>query len=166
MRHVIRPYPVLSSVVLFAALLVIVLTATSAQPPLPDPFVPYEALRPGDPDTSISLYGASCHRIGYYGNETVCQLRAPEAPFRFIQAAIENSEIGSVTFRPVPGALRVGDLVALWGRPSYPGRISQTAKVAALRWPGRLVMVSTRGYRSMFAPVLVVIFSKPEDPRR
>jgi len=83
-----------------------------------NPFWGYTTILPGQQWKSKAAEGYSCHQTVTTGNNKYCTFSPTSGPFWYINLVTHDNIISSVTFCVRDGALRVGDLALLWGKPT------------------------------------------------
>jgi hypothetical protein len=133
--------------------------------PSPDPFAAYADVFPGQPRSAVVGRGFTCPTTAYGGyhqpGEETCVLWPRTGTFFQVTARVSQDVIRHITFTARDHALRLGDLVALWGRPESRGHDIQFV------WPGRCIVALTYAFDGQFSllpPVRNVSFTDASLP--
>jgi hypothetical protein len=115
-----------------------------------DPFDPYEAIMPGQPEENLADF--SCNwRTEYFENGRigVCRTNAAGEPFPSVIVSVDSGVIQSLMLG-VSG-LTIGDLARYWGRPL----VGNLGNIYSARWyrAGFMVTVPLRRRFSYWLPV-------------
>jgi hypothetical protein len=114
----IRTVFILLSIVLMLAIGAAIL-ADYNQPPF-DPFSPYTAIMVGQPTSDLDKQEYSCKAaflIGEAGYGSHCIIYPTAGEFNQIDLIPFSGQVASIRFEVRDEALKVGHLVALWGKP-------------------------------------------------
>ncbi len=125
-------------------------------------FSAYTQVFPGQARSAVLAHGFSC-AIGTYPvlPDESCTLNPAGGIFLQIQAVVSHGKIRQITFIPRKDMLRLGDLVALWGRPE----IHDYGASTVLQWPTAGVVASQIpriGRLSLFSPLWNVTITDTE----
>jgi len=83
------------------------------------PFATYADVFPGNPQNALNTYPTTCFRNHESSTRTeTCRFRPKNQAFSYIDAHTYNDKIQTLDFIMRDGALRVGDLILLWGKPN------------------------------------------------
>ncbi len=144
----------------FLGILVMVAAVTALarhmQPPS-NPFSAYADIFQRQPRSALVARGFSCSHRAPDNYDITCILKPPEGVFSQVSAGFSQDFIRYTTVMVRENMLRVGDLVALWGRPE----VHEYGHVAMFVWPSSGVMASTYAYTgqfSLFLPLWSVAF--------
>ncbi len=148
---------------MMAVLVLSELALLAAQAPR-NPFADYTPLMPGQPESAAIERGFLCASIPNYTGTTCVDTRSLTL-LSFSEIYIMGTQrriIDRIGFIPRGDTLTIGDLTALWGRPTYQ---MQGSLVVVLCWPGVYALSPLNGNRATtyFSPVKMVEFSNRAD---
>lgn len=129
-----------------------------------NPFSPYVDIFLGQPQSAVVAQGFSCAMYfngGYYsGLDDYCTLKLAQGAVSSIGVLISQDVGRQITFGLRENTLRLGDLVALWGRPN----VHQYGPSVSFSWRRigvtTLTLTYTRPF-SLFIPVRSIYFVGP-----
>jgi hypothetical protein len=125
------------------------------------PFSDYAEILPGRPGSGLSTLRFSCTPdYSDYTHVQYCTRAPATGPFYLVAVTVPDGVVSRVNFAVRPGALTIGDLVLLWGRPS----IRLYRKSAVFGWPRLGVYASGWAESQRFSytvPVLRLSIGKP-----
>jgi hypothetical protein len=157
-------WAVLVMVIGFTALITGVRALAHDGLPSTNPFASFSDVFPGRTRTGIEALGFLCRTHPWSDGagtpEELCESRPYSGPFSLISLSITQGHIRSSIFVARAGALQVGDLLALWGRPE----VRPNGHVPHLAWRRRgigAVITSYHGAFSLFLYVWKVYLSIP-----
>jgi hypothetical protein len=83
-----------------------------------NPFLDYSAVLPGQKWDPMTAQGFNCPQYDLVNGSNYCSFSPTSGPFWFIYLRFSKGRVDSITFCVREGALTVGDLALLWGRPA------------------------------------------------
>jgi len=154
--------PVRAVIVLltFALVSEIAMTYLKDNKPSFDPFVPYADVLPKQSRSAVLQRGFKCNQI-IPSLDEVCSLPSETGIFSEIQvrfiSATHRDQVSQTVFKPREGAITIGDLEMLWGRPE----IKVFGQTVNLRWRKRSIVAIPQSKRvplSYWDPVTYIAF--------
>ena len=97
----------------------------------PNPFLAYSALFPGQKWNPKAAQGFICPQIDVVAGSNYCTFSPTNGPFWLVDLVTHEGVVTSVTFGVRDGAIRVGDLAVLWGKPT----IQLFQRSGLFKWP-------------------------------
>jgi hypothetical protein len=127
-----------------------------------NPFAPYADVFPGQPRSAVVDRGFSCPSVRDYDtyqdtSEETCIFRPESDPFFDVQVVLSSDSIHQIMFAIHDNRLRVGNLIALWGKPE----VQVKSHLVYLFWRSRKINALAprdTGRFSLFLPVWKVYF--------
>jgi hypothetical protein len=83
----------------------------------PGPFSTFADVFPGRPASAVGGYGFACLVGGYSPAIESCFLNLDTGVFPRIEVVVNQNVVTELEFTLSPNALRLGDLIVLWGQP-------------------------------------------------
>jgi len=80
--------------------------------PIPNPFIPYADIFPGQSHRTVLLHGFSCQFSPQY-----CTSAPANSPFALISVTLASGVVKHLDFAMRPNTLTMGDLPVEWGKP-------------------------------------------------
>jgi hypothetical protein len=123
------------------------------------PFSDYATIWPGQPRSAVVAMGISCNPYNSTGRSDYCTHAPAASPFSLIGVTVLDGVVSRVDFAVREGALTVGELALLWGRP----HIRLYRQSATLEWHD--IGASATGWAenarfSYFMPVSSISFTE------
>jgi hypothetical protein len=144
-----------------SAMVACILTLTRFMQPSPNPFASFADVFPGQPRSAIEARGFSCALTPYPTYAEACIYWPKTGDFSLVRIAFSSPDaVSSISFGARDNTLRLGDLVALWGRPE----VHKYGRSTYFFWfDGRVTGMASADVErvSLFSPVASIRFENP-----